>query len=266
MDAPFPRTTDRREDEIVTIGDSAEPHAEPTSRLDEDVDARLARFLDLPHDTGSSLVAEVTLKIARDIIEGTIPPGSTLDSITLADRFGISRTPIREALITLEHAGLVVIQPRRRPRAFDPSLQQVVEIYELRAELHALVARKVVRHATDEQIEALDGPLSRMQQAAAEGDVARFFWANVGFHDALMDLTADATLRRTIEGLGLQVLRLRRLGVSHPGRMERALADNERLLLAMKDRDENLAAELARSLILRALDGLRRVLGESSAG
>ena len=229
------------------------------------VDETLARFLDLRAEDSHSLVAGVTLSIARDIIEGTIPPGATLDSITLAERFGMSRTPIREALISLEHAGLVVIQPRRRPRAFDPMLEQVVEIYELRAELHALVARKVVRRASDEQIQALGAPLSRMQEAAADDDVARFFWGNVGFHDALMDITADATLRRTIDGLGLQVLRLRRLGVSLPGRMARALADNERLLVALHERDEDLAAVLARSLILRALDGLRLVLGSTES-
>ena len=231
----------------------------PDSEL---VDETLARHLALPDgETSSSLVPGVTLSIARDIIEGAIPPGATLDSITLAERFGMSRTPIREALISLEHAGLVITQPRRRPRVFDPSLTQVVEIYELRAELHAFAARKVVRQGSDDQIRALSVPLSRMQSAAAEGDDARFFWANVGLHDAIMDVIADATLRRTIENLGLQVLRLRRLGVSHPGRMPRALADNERLLLAFQERDEDLAAELARSLIQRALDGLRIVLG-----
>ncbi len=236
---------------------------EPRLGDDADViDETLATLLDLPSEgPASSLASEVTLSIARDIIEGVIPPGATLDSITLADRFQISRTPIREALISLEHAGLVVIQPRRRPRVFDPSLEQVIEIYELRAELHALVARKVVRRGSDDELQALAGALAKMQDAAAADDVAGFFWANVGFHDALMEITADATLRRTIEGLGLQVLRLRRLGVSYPGRMARALSDNERLLLALQDRDENLAAELARSLILRALDGLRVVLG-----
>jgi DNA-binding GntR family transcriptional regulator len=96
-----------------------------------------------------------------------------------------------------------------------------------------------------------------LRAAADAGDVDGYFWANVAFHSESTRISADSTLGKTLDGLGLQVLRLRRLGMSLPGRMQRSVHDHERLLLAYRERDEDLAAVLSSSIILRALDALR---------
>src|SRR5690606_13348527 len=88
-----------------------------------------------------------------------------------------------------------------------------------------------------------------MQACADSGAVDKFFWANVAFHDLSARLTRSEALGRAIAALGGQVLRVRHVTMSIPGRMEASLADHRRLLQAYRDRDAQLAAALNKSLV-----------------
>lgn len=222
-----------------------------------DSSAMLASLLNLRDDDPDLLVNRITLELAQNIIEGSIPPGAIVNSLDLARRFETSRTPIREALFVLEREGLIDIESRRRPRVAAPSPRQVAEIYRLRAHLHALVAAQVASVATPADLELLAAALERMAAAQREHDVDAYFWSNVAFHALAIATIGDSTIKRTLDGLGLQVLRLRHLGMSLPGRMDDSLDDHRRLLRAYRERDADLAAALSRSIILDALRALQ---------
>lgn len=206
-----------------------------------------------------SLVGRIAREVAQDIIEGRIAPGAEVTSLELAKRFGSSRTPTREALLMLEREGLIDVRPRRRPRAVYLPREKVREIYELRALLYAVVARGIVEFADDESLSALQDILDRMIAAAEAGDTDGYFWNNVLFHETTSDLCGNGTLKQTIDGLGLRVLQLRHFGMTRSGRLERSAADHARLLLALRERDADLAAALNRSIVLNALPGLMSV-------
>jgi DNA-binding GntR family transcriptional regulator len=222
-----------------------------------------ARRLELVRTLGRgtsvpSIADEIALAVAAEIIEGRLSPGDDLNSVELARSFNSSRTPVREALLVLEREGFVEITARRRPRVARLLLSEVRELYNLRAELYALVSRAVVRTATEADLESLRGHQRALEAAAADGDVDRYFWINVQFRTTEADIARDATLRRVLDSLGLRALQLRHLSLSQPGRLEPSVRDHARLLQAYEDRDAELASALTQSLVRAGYTAIER--------
>ena len=213
-------------------------------------------------DERSSLVTEIACVVGAEILEGMRRPGSDLNSVELARRFRTSRTPTREAVVILEKEGLVEILPRRRPRVANLSISEIREIYRVRAAMLGLIAAEVVRLATDEEIAELRRILQTMERAANAGDRDGYYWGNVGFHERFADMAHNKTLQRILETLVLRSLRLRRLTLTQPERMQRSLADHIRLVGALEDRDGELASALIKANVLGALKLLEQLLAD----
>ncbi|RYF61502.1 MAG: GntR family transcriptional regulator [Comamonadaceae bacterium] len=224
------------------------------------VDRLLARLLGID-DRMESRASQIALELARQIIEGQIGAGADLNSMDLAKRFGTSRTPVREALVLLENEELIETPPRRRPRAALLPRETVYEIYLLRAELYAIVARRLVEHASDEKIAALEQFLDQMRDAAKVGG-DDYFWRTVLFHEQAAAATGDLTLKRTIDSLGLRVLQLRHLGMGRGWQVDLSLRGHEYLMIALKHRDAELAAAVNRSLVTQPLEGLMNIYSD----
>jgi DNA-binding GntR family transcriptional regulator len=210
-------------------------------------------------DERSSLVTEIACVVGAEILEGVRRPGSDLNSVELARRFRTSRTPTREAVVILEKEGLVEILPRRRPRVADLSISEIREIYHVRAAMLGLIAAEAVRTASDDEIAELRVILGDMERAATTGDRDGYYWGNVSFHERLGEVAHNRTLQRILETLALRSLRLRRLTLSRPARMQRSLADHTRLVSAIEDRDAELASALVKSNVLTALKVLEHM-------
>ena len=203
-----------------------------------------------------SLVGKIAVEVARDIIEERVSPGGDLNSFELAKRFGTSRTPVREALLLLEKQGMVEVPPRRRPRATTFTPDTVREIYELRGELYALVAKHIIDRGEDQALTGLDQRLAAMTEAAQRDDHESYFWQLVLFQEESCVLAANDTLKRTIDTLGLRVMHLRHLGMDRGWQLDRSLADHERLVQALHERDTGLATALNRTMARSAHAGL----------
>lgn len=207
-----------------------------------------------------SLVSNIACELAAEIIEDLRKPGDDLNSVELSRRFGTSRTPIREALMLLEKEGLVQIPPRRRPRVAVLATDEVRDIYNARAALFDLIATDVAKSASLDDVAALRRPLAEMEQAYRDADLNGFVWANVDFYDHNTQLANNRTVKRILDSLLLRTLRLRRLSLSQPGRMQKSLDDNTRLLKAYEERDADLAAALIRSNHMNALQALEKCM------
>ena len=210
-------------------------------------------------DDRNSLVTQIAIEIGAEIIEALIPPGHDLNSVDLARRYKTSRTPIREALMLLEKEGLVEMPPRRRPRVADLSLKEIRDIYRVRANLLELIAGDIARDASDEEIRSLLPMVEAMEAAARAEDVNAFFWANVYFHERNTELAKNRIVKKVIDSLLLRTLRLRRIGLSYPGRLQQSAEDHERLYRAYAKRDWNLAAALVRSNHISGLAALENI-------
>jgi DNA-binding GntR family transcriptional regulator len=210
------------------------------------------------HGEKSGIVHDVMLCVGTDIIEGRLKPGDDLNSVELARSFGISRTPVREALLTLEREGFVQMSARRRPRVARLGLQEVRELYELRIALYAMVSRAVVERADESDLAQLQRVQDGLERAVVDEDVDAYFWLNVRFRNTEAAITRNAALCRVLDSLGLRTLQLRHVSLSLPGRLRPSLEDHARLLQAYRDRDEDLAVALSQSLVRRGLTAIER--------
>ncbi|WP_256840348.1 GntR family transcriptional regulator [Ornithinimicrobium faecis] len=214
-------------------------------------------------DRVGSLPGTIALAIARDIIEARLKPGDDLNSIDLAKRFDSSRTPVREGLMTLERAGLVTTPARRRPRVSTLQASQIEDIYEVRARLLGFVGERITENAHDVDLQLLDRELAIMRQAVVSGDGDGYFWANVSFHEVSATIARNEALKRSIDSLGGQVLRLRHVSLTVPGRIQSSFADHERLMRAYRERNAMLASALNHSIVVNALQVLKDISEES---
>lgn len=209
-------------------------------------EAIAGRLVTERHDR-PSLVSRIAREIAAEIIEGIRQPGNDLNSVELARHYRTSRTPIREALMLLEKEGMVDIPPRRRPRVAGLTIKEIRDIYRVRANLLELIAQDIARNASAAEIDALLAMIRAMRSAVKAGDVRVFFWANVDFHELNTELGGNRIVKKIIDSLLLRTLRLRLVGLSQPGRMQKSFVEHERLCRAYADRDANLAAALIRT-------------------
>ncbi|WIX75857.1 GntR family transcriptional regulator [Amycolatopsis carbonis] len=206
--------------------------------------------------TEISLVDRIVEDLAVQIIDGRLPPGADVNSVELARRYTSSRTPVREALLTLQREGLVDIPARRRPRVAPVTLSQAREMYEIRASLHGLVSELIVRNAPDSALDVLDKWQAHLRDDAERGDVDDYFWHNVTFRQAEAEVAGNHQLTRLLGSLGLRTLQLRHVSLSLPGRLTRSVDDHERLLEAYRDRDAPLAVALTKSIITAGLQAI----------
>jgi DNA-binding GntR family transcriptional regulator len=214
-------------------------------------------------ESSDSVVDQILVSIGTAIVEARLRPGDDLNSVDLARTFQSSRTPVREALLTLEREGLVEIAAHRRPRVRRLSLDEVREIYELRATLYAWVSRRIVEISSESDIASLRGDQRGLEMAANEGDVEAYFWQNVAFRNHEAAIAGNQTVRRVLDSVGVRTLQLRHLSLSLPGRLSTSLADHERLVRAYEERDADLAAALTRSIVYR---GLKAIEGSGCTG
>jgi DNA-binding GntR family transcriptional regulator len=223
--------------------------------------AIIRRIISDRHDR-PSLVADIACSVGADILEGVRPPGADINSVELARTFHTSRTPTREGLLLLEKEGLVEIPPRRRPRVVSPTMSDIAELYEVRATIMTVIAGDAARKVSSEGLERLRATANRLREAL--GDPESYFWAGVEFHERIAEVSSNRIMQRFLDSLILRTLRLRRLSVRLPGRMDRSLEDHLRLFRAIEEGDADLAGALVRSNLAGAFRALEPLLRKES--
>lgn len=141
-----------------------------------------------------SLAEDVADRLRESIVRGEFGPGVRLSEASLAEAFGVSRGPIREAFIELERAGLLTIERHRGARVTELTRQDITEIYELRHALERLAMQLAVQYATAEDFASMDAVVESLAEAVAEGDVHRVVQLDIGFHDLVYRAARNARL------------------------------------------------------------------------
>ncbi len=178
--------------------------------------------------------------IEDEIVTRQLPPGTRLDEVELAQRFAVSRTPIREALIQLASAGLVELRPRRGAIVAQISPQRLMEMFDVMAELEALCGRLAARRATPEEQRHLLEAHHACETARNGQDTDGYFYLNERFHLALYSASHNAFLEEQARALQRRLRPYRRLQLrihnrvmssysEHQGIVEAVLAGNEAL-------------------------------------
>jgi DNA-binding GntR family transcriptional regulator len=169
-------------------------------------------------------------KVKRDILGGALPGGSFITEGGLAEVCGVSRTPVREALLRLEGEGLVRLYPKKGALVVPPSLDDAREVLEARIVIEEWAARAVWPRRT-ELVPSLEAELEQMRDTLATQDVARLIEHDRRFHEILVTAAGNAILTRTYQGLRDRQLTILAAQFIQGGeRIERAVANHARLL------------------------------------
>jgi DNA-binding GntR family transcriptional regulator len=200
---------------------------------------------------GAVTRAEALREAIEDkIATGTFPPGMHLDENQLAQMFGVSRTPLREALIQLASTGIVVVRPRRGAVVADVTPQRLLEMFELMAELEAMCARLAARRMAEPEEEELVRAHRECEVACAASDTDDYFHKNERFHRAIYAAAHNGFLVEQALALHRRLRPYRRLQLRVRNRMAASFNEHVQIVEALVAGDADAAAECLRRHIL----------------
>jgi DNA-binding GntR family transcriptional regulator len=194
-------------------------------------------------------------QIEEKIATGKLLPGQHLDETELANEFGASRTPIREALIQLASAGLVQIRPRRGAVVSTVSPHEIVEMFEVMAELEAMCGRLAARRMSVAEHAQLLEAHRACSSAYEARDPDDYYYRNEVFHHAIYAGSHNHFLAEQARALSRRLRPYRRLQLRVRDRMQHSFGEHDAVVNAIIDGDGQKAADLLRSHV--AVQGQR---------
>jgi DNA-binding GntR family transcriptional regulator len=207
----------------------------------------------------TALYQEVAERLRQRIFSHELPPGTWIDEQALAIDYGISRTPLREALKVLASEGLVTLKPRRGCYVTEISERDLDEIFPLMAMLEGRGAFEATQKARPDDIGRLESIHGLLEQHAASGDKERFFEANQEFHRAVLELADNRWLQQVIQDLR-KVLKLTRLhSLSLEGRLQQSLEEHRAIMAGFKARDAKRAEKAMHDHLLSGREALAKI-------
>ena len=187
--------------------------------------------------------ARIRDSLEQRIVEGELGNGKRLDETELSSFYGVSRTPVREALQRLAESGLADHLPRRGTFVRSPSLSQLVEMFEVMAELECMAIRLAARRATANDIDALEKDNETCRAAVAANDTKKYYEVNARLHGRIYQMSGNSFLAIEARRLHDRLRPFRRLQLRVRGRMEESMAEHDIILAALRDGDADLAME-----------------------
>ena len=187
--------------------------------------------------------AKIRDSLEQRIVEGELGNGKRLDETELSRFYGVSRTPVREALQRLAESGLAEHLPRRGTFVRSPSLSQLVEMFEVMAELECMAIRLAARRATANDIDALEKDNETCRAAVAADDTKKYYEVNARLHGRIYQMSGNSFLASEARRLHDRLRPFRRLQLRVRGRMEESMAEHDIILAALRDGDADRAME-----------------------
>lgn len=210
-----------------------------------------------PIGDGFSLKSKIYESLKAAIMDMNIYDSDAelrLDERRLSEQFGISRTPLREALARLDQEGLVNIVPRRGIYIVRKSKSEILEMITVWAALESMAARLITQNASDEEISSLRTLLSTFDGDAVKARIDEYSDTNIKFHQAILKMSKCELLNEISKGLFMHVRAIRARTISEQDRADRSIVDHMHIIEALEARDTDLAERLVRehTLNLRA--------------
>jgi len=204
-----------------------------------------------PLETDGRLLRErVYEQLRHDILTCELMPGAEIREAELAVRFEVSKSPVRDALISLEREGLVITIPRQGYRVAPVSISDMLDMFHLRAALERANIERIIRHATDEQLQALDQFKYFHEDQWPDG----FIGYNKKFHRLLAELGGNARMRDQLIDLIDLMGRAVQISVSNMdhGKPEALVAEHREIIDVIQSRSIKTAQRLAEQHVLAA--------------
>lgn len=184
--------------------------------------------------------------LRQSILRGQLKPGERLMEIQLANKLGVSRTPVREALHKLAQEGLVLTIPRKGAEVADISAKSLNDVLEVRRTLEALAIQLACERMTASQIEELEQAAQTFKDSLSSEDITKIAEADVEFHDVIHNATDNQKLIQLLNNLREQMYRFRvehlRKKKYHP----QLIKEHEEMIRDIKARRKEAAKQVAK--------------------
>jgi DNA-binding GntR family transcriptional regulator len=207
-----------------------------------------------------TLPEQIAEQLARDIVNQALPPGQRLKELELSTRFDASRAPIREALRLLELRGLVQIESRRGVTVTQLSAAEVDDLYEMRASLLCLAARRVALSRDNDFLALAKAHLQRLKQQASAPLYGKYFEATYELCNLIGQAAGSPRLFSLIASFSQQVARYTRLSLEAPDRRKQSLKNWQRLMAAIEAQDPDAAERAQKALVFGSRDRVREIV------
>lgn len=195
----------------------------------------------LPASPGVTLAERLRQKLEEAIAAGRLEPGSRLDEQEIAERFGVSRTPVREAFRLMAANNLVELRGRQGATVRAIKAQALVEMFQVMAELEGLCARLAARRATAAWGKEIDAIHQKLIAIGEGGDIDAFYDINQEFHEAIYEASRNAFLADQTRKLRNQVAAYRRRVTRMPNRIADTVREHEAIMQAILAHDADRA-------------------------
>lgn len=197
-----------------------------------------------------TLAEQVLAQLRAAVFSGELQPGQRYSASGLAKRFGVSRTPVREALLELERSGMARIDKNRGVTVVPSSLDEIVDCYQVRLMLEAPAAAQAARLADDGAVDCIQARFDAMQQAADVGDAETLLRVDRDFHSELLAVAGNRRLVTVLEELRNLVLTTGVATVPASRSCQELVEDHRDVLNAVRLRDPHAAASAMRRHVI----------------
>jgi DNA-binding GntR family transcriptional regulator len=184
------------------------------------------------------------------ILKGELAPGERLMEKQLADRMGVSRTPIREAIRKLELEGLVVMVPRKGAEVARITEKDLKNVLEVRCALEELAVTLACEKITNDELKHLKATISEFSKAVIKEDVEKIVEKDVEFHDIIFNATGNDKLIQILNNLREQIYRYRVEYIRKSGNHQALVKEHEEIVAAIEGKNINAARQVAQQHIL----------------
>ncbi len=202
-----------------------------------------------PIGDGFSLKSKIYESLKAAIMDMNIYDSDAelrLDERRLSEQFGISRTPLREALARLDQEGLVNIVPRRGIYIVRNSKAEILEMITVWAALEGMAARLITQNASDVEIASLRALCSTFDGEAVKARIDEYSDTNIKFHQAILRMSKCDLLNSLTQDLFMHVRAIRARTISEKDRADRSIVDHMHIIEALEARDTEMAERLVR--------------------
>ena len=204
------------------------------------------------HIKQKSLVDYIIQDLEDKIIGGILKPGERIVEETLCKKFGVSRSPVREALRALESQGYLAREPRKGVTVSRVTAKEIEDTYRIRANLESLAVSLAVKKQDPKVLQKLNRIHRKMTELEEEGKVSgAYFNLNLKFHKTLVDACDNQRLIQMIDTFVKQTKRYRLQILSIPGRIEASLKNHEMIIRSFEAGDATKAESLRKETILK---------------
>ena len=204
--------------------------------------------------------------LRKGILTGELKPGERLMEIHLANRLGVSRTPIREAIRKLELEGLVTMIPRRGAEVANITEKNLKDVLEVRRALESLAIELACERITEEKRRLLEEKLLQVEEAVRTKDTGAIASADVAFHDTIVEATGNDRLVQLISNLGEQMYRYRFEYIKDVSKHSQIMSEHKIMFNCIISKDKENAAQTVKTHIDNQEEAIMRKIRKELTG